>query len=139
MLNYPRAKPIADRLPFMEGKPWVDQSQPRTKRIYEYSPSRKSPTRTKSLVTFVNKTTDIEGCSPMARVSRQGREIAGLIRSPIDKKKTLVCTAAEKDVFLSHWTQGPPPMTETHGHAIGKGELRDFIRDPIDISVDIFD
>lgn len=135
MLNYPRAKPIAPRLPFQEGKPWDEHPHPRTKQLYEYQPSRKSPIRTKSLITFLNKTSDIEGSSPMPRIAGRGRETSGLIHTPIDKKKSLVCTELEKDRFLQKWTRGPPPLTETHGHAIGKGEIRDFIRNQIETSV----
>ena len=135
MQNFPRPKPIAPREPFHQGKPWNDRPLVRTKANYEYQPSRKSPIRTKSMITFVNLNADIEGTQPKPRISKYERETAGLIKTSIQPKRALHCTEKEKADFLKTWTKGPPPLTETHGHAIGKGETREFIRDQIDISV----
>lgn len=135
MRTFPRSKPLVEREPFHAGQPWHDPPKQSTRPMYEYRPSRTAANHTKSLVTFVNVTSDIDGCHPKARTSKNGREIAGLITTPLRPKRTIVCTDKEKEKFTKTWTQGPPPLTETHGHAIGKGEIRDFIRDSIDISV----
>lgn len=135
MHTFRRAKPIAEREPLHIGQPWKEGSATRTKTLYEYKPSRKSPIHSKSMVSFVNVISDIDGAQPKARISKNGREIAGLITSPLKPSRKLVCTESEKQSFLEKWTNGPPPLTETHGHAIGKGETREFIRNQLDISV----
>jgi hypothetical protein len=119
--------------------PFADRPVSRTRVNLDYSEtiSKGGTQKAPTFVTFVNRNDDIEGTRSKERVSRHAREIAGLINEPINPKRSLVVTSGEKTRYQDYLSKTPSPLTIGFSPAECQEDLIHYIRDPLDISVEL--
>lgn len=123
------------RPPLETGPRFLESSKSRTRVLYETNTDSKSPIRSKSQVSFVNRTDDIPGSMTASKPRPPPREICSLLNRRVDYRRPLVRTQEEKNRWVAQWESSNSTVGIPNIKAACSDDLKQFVRDPLCIQV----